>query len=235
MNDNPSARSLAIRVRSVGSGVVEGSSSRQARNDGQARPYGDAVAICSAVSSTCSAIAVISGDADAYGSSRPSRYTVPPRPIRSVRSVAGRPGPGCSGPAADCWKNSAIACCTVVAVFPAVRSSPCSAPCSRPSQNGAASGWVRSISSGWAAWRGSATPTPARHRSGAAGERGGVEERLQHLGPLGGVEPGRVVCGAFGDGAFDRAGGEGFGPPFGHHRVDTSRDRVPHQLRHARG
>ena len=37
--------------------------------------------------------AVISGDALAYGSSRPRRYTVPPWAIRSRSSVAGRPGP----------------------------------------------------------------------------------------------------------------------------------------------
>jgi len=73
MNDNPNARSFAIRVRNVGSGAVDGSSSRQARNDGHSRPNGDAVAKPSAVSKTCSAIAVINGDADAYGSSRPSR------------------------------------------------------------------------------------------------------------------------------------------------------------------
>ena len=73
MNDSPNARSLAIRVRSVGSGAVDGSSSRQARNEGHSRPNGDAVANASAVSRTCSAIAVISGDADAYGSSRPRR------------------------------------------------------------------------------------------------------------------------------------------------------------------
>ena len=73
MNDSPRARSLAIRVRSVGSGAVEGSSSRQARNDGHSRPCGEAVAAARAVSRTCSATAVINGDAEAYGSSRPSR------------------------------------------------------------------------------------------------------------------------------------------------------------------
>ena len=63
MNDRPSARSLAIRTRSVGSGVVEGSSSRQARKQGVIRPCGAVFAACSAVSRTCSAIAVISGAA----------------------------------------------------------------------------------------------------------------------------------------------------------------------------
>ena len=79
---------------------------------------------------------------------------MPPRVIRSVKSVAGRPGPGVHRVRSDCWKNSAIACCTVVAVFPAVRSSPCNAPCSSPCQNGAASGWDCRISCGRDAVRG---------------------------------------------------------------------------------
>ncbi len=54
---------MAIRTRSVGSGVVEGSSSRQARKHGVIRPCSDVVAAHNAVSSTCSAIAVISGAA----------------------------------------------------------------------------------------------------------------------------------------------------------------------------
>ena len=65
MNDSPSARSFAIRTRSVGSGVVEGSSSRQARKLGVIRPCGEVLATARAVSRTCSAIAVISGAAEA--------------------------------------------------------------------------------------------------------------------------------------------------------------------------
>ena len=67
------ARSFAIRVRKVGSGAVDGSSSRIAWNGGASRPQGETCAATSAVSRTCSANAVINGDADAYGSSRPNR------------------------------------------------------------------------------------------------------------------------------------------------------------------
>jgi len=73
MKEIPSARSLAIRVRSVGSGAVDGSSSRQASIGGHSRPHGEVFASARAVSRTCSASAVIRGDAEAYGSSRPSR------------------------------------------------------------------------------------------------------------------------------------------------------------------
>ena len=72
-NAIPNARSLAIRVRSVGSGAVEGISSRHASIGGHNRPQGVVFASCRAVSRTCSATAVSNGDADAYGSSRPSR------------------------------------------------------------------------------------------------------------------------------------------------------------------
>ena len=65
MNEMPSARSFAIRVCNVGSGAVEGSSSRQASSGGHSRPHGDVFANPRAVSKTCSATAVISGDADA--------------------------------------------------------------------------------------------------------------------------------------------------------------------------
>ena len=73
MSEMPSARSFAIRVRNVGSGAVEGSSSRQASRGGHSRPHRDMFAIRSAVSNTCSAIAIISGDAEAYGSSQPNK------------------------------------------------------------------------------------------------------------------------------------------------------------------
>ena len=73
MNAIPTARSLAILVRSVGSGAVEGISSRHASIGGHNRPCGEAFAAANAVSRTCSATAVSNGDADAYGSSRPSR------------------------------------------------------------------------------------------------------------------------------------------------------------------
>ena len=66
MKESPRARSLAIRVRRVGSGAVEGSSSRQASSGGHSRPpQGEALASSSAVSRTCSATAVISGEAEA--------------------------------------------------------------------------------------------------------------------------------------------------------------------------
>ena len=41
-----------------------------------------------------------------------------------------------------------IACCTVVTVLPAVRSSPVNAPCSSPCQKPAAAGWFNRISAG---------------------------------------------------------------------------------------
>ena len=47
-----------------------------------------------ATSSTCSAAAVINGDADAYGSSRPSMYTVPRLASSRRMSVAGDPADG---------------------------------------------------------------------------------------------------------------------------------------------
>ena len=56
---------------------------------------------------------------------------------------------------------------------------------------------------------------------------------LEHLGRLGGVEPGRVVAVTAGDRACDGAGGERLGPTLGDHRVHASGDRVPDQLRQA--
>ena len=44
MNEIPRARSLAIRVCRVGSGAVEGSSSRQASIGGHSRPHGEVLA-----------------------------------------------------------------------------------------------------------------------------------------------------------------------------------------------
>ena len=158
---------------------------------------------------------------------------VPPRAMRSARSVAGRPGPGVHRARSEAWKNRAIACCTVVVVFPAVRSSPCNAPCSRPCQNGAACGWVRRISSGVVAPRGLATHSRTSSML-PAGQGGRVEVRLQHLRALGGVEPGRRVPGALGDRTPDGAGGERLRAAFGDHRVHTPVDRVPHQLRQPR-
>ena len=131
----------------------------------------------SAVSRTCSATAVISGAAEAYGSSRPSRYTVPRRRISSARSVAGRPGPGTQRVRMSGWKNSAMACCTVVTVLPTVSGEPCSAPASSPSQNRAACGCCCRISAGL--FGGDRVGDPLQDVvEGAAGERGGVEERL---------------------------------------------------------
>ena len=94
--------------------------------------------------------------------------------IRSARSVAGRPGPGTQRRRISSWKNSAIACWTVVTVLPAVRSSPCSAPCSSPCQNGAACGCCAGSRSGWSAATRVGDP-PQDVLEGAAGQRGGVE------------------------------------------------------------
>jgi hypothetical protein len=73
IKETPRARSLAIRVRNVGSGAVEGSSSKQANIGGHSRPQPDLPESSNAVSNTCSATAVINGEAEAYGSSRPNK------------------------------------------------------------------------------------------------------------------------------------------------------------------
>ena len=65
---------------------------------------------------------------------------------------------------------------------------------------------------------------------GPPGERRGVEEGLQHLGALGGVEPGCLVAGALGHRAAHRPGGEGLRPPFGHHRVLAAVHGIPDEL-----
>ncbi len=90
------------------------------------------------------------------------------------------------------WKNRPIACCTVVTVLPTVSADHATPrPAARPRTSrraGAAQDLGRLL---------------GRDRVGhplqdvlqaAAGQRRGVEERLQHLGGLGGVEPGRGVC-----------------------------------------
>src|SRR5665809_157106 len=48
MKEMPSARSFAIRVRSIGRGAVEGNSSRQASIGGQSLPHGVALAMANA-------------------------------------------------------------------------------------------------------------------------------------------------------------------------------------------
>jgi hypothetical protein len=53
--------------------AVDGSSSKQASIGGHNRPQPDLPASLNAVSNTCLAIAVINGEAEAYGSSRPNR------------------------------------------------------------------------------------------------------------------------------------------------------------------
>ncbi len=64
----------------------------------------------------------------------------------------------------------------------------------------------------------------------ASGERGGVEERLDDLGSLGGVEPRSRIALPGGDGGADRAGGERLRPTLRQQRVDAADDRVPHQF-----
>ncbi|GAA1380223.1 hypothetical protein GCM10009638_24430 [Luteococcus sanguinis] len=165
MNDNPNARSLAILVRSVGNGAVDGNSSSTDSIGGHNLPHRDSCASPSAVSSTCSAAAVINGEADAYGSSRPSMYTVPRLASSCRMSVAGEPADGTQRRRISVWKNNDIACCTVVIVLPAVRSSPRSAPVNSPCQNGAACGCCRRISSGSPVDSGLATHSNTRSRS----------------------------------------------------------------------
>jgi hypothetical protein len=65
----------------------------------------------------------------------------------------------------------------------------------------------------------------------ASGERGCVEERLDHFCCLGGIEPGSVVAIPAARRGLDRASGKRFSTTFGHHRIDTAPDRIPHQLR----
>jgi hypothetical protein len=65
----------------------------------------------------------------------------------------------------------------------------------------------------------------------ASGERGGVEERLDDFRRLGGIEAGGVVTVPAARRCLDCAGGERFSAPLRHHRIDTARDRIPHQLR----
>ena len=72
-------------------------------------------------------------------------------------SVAGRPRDGTQRARISGWKNSDIACWTVVTVLPTVSAEPCSAPDSRPSQNLAACGCCCRISAGCSAATGLAT------------------------------------------------------------------------------
>jgi hypothetical protein len=73
---------------------------------------------------------------------------------------------------------------------------------------------------------------PAQHMvQGAAGQSGGVAERLDHLRSFSGIETGGVVAIPTGDRTLDGAGGERLGPPLRHHRIHTARHRIPHQLR----
>jgi hypothetical protein len=62
-----------------------------------------------------------------------------------------------------------------------------------------------------------------------------VEERLDHFCCLGGIEPGSVVAVPATQGGLDGASGKRFGATFGHHRIDTARDRIPYQLRQSPG
>ena len=76
---------------------------------------------------------------------------------------------------------------------------------------------------------------PQHMVQGAAGQSCGVEERLDHLRRLSGIETGGVVAIPTGDRTLDGAGGERLGPPLRHHRIHTARHRIPHQLRQASG
>ena len=118
-------------------------------------------------------------------------------------------------------------------VLPAVRSSPCSAACSQPVPERCR---VRVGAQHLLGQAGLArVGDPVQHVLDAApGQRGGVEVPLQHLGGLGGVEPGGGVSAATGR-AGDRPGRERLRPPLGDHRIDTPADRVPHQLRQTWG
>lgn len=69
----------------------------------------------------------------------------------------------------------------------------------------------------------------------AAGQRRGMQETLQHLRRLRGVEPGGAVLPSTVDRAGDRAGGERLRPLLRDLRVNATGDRVPHEFRHAGG
>jgi len=114
-------------------------------------------------------------------------------------------------------------------VLPAVRSSPCKAPCRRPSQKDAAWGCSRRNLDRLGGCQRSGDP--AQHViEAAAGERCGVEEALEQLRGLGGVETRSRVAVSGGHGSFDGPSGERLGAALGHERVDAAADRVPHHL-----
>jgi hypothetical protein len=65
----------------------------------------------------------------------------------------------------------------------------------------------------------------------ASCERSGVEKRLDDFGCFSGIEAGSVVAVPTARRGLDRAGGERFSATLRHHRIDTARDRIAHQLR----
>jgi hypothetical protein len=77
---------------------------------------------------------------------------------------------------------------------------------------------------------------PTQHMvQGPARQSCGVEERVDHLRRLSGIETGGVVPMPTGDRTLNRAGGERLGPPLRHHRINTARHRIPYQLRQPSG
>ena len=158
---------------------------------------------------------------------------VPPRAIRSARSVAGRPGPGVQRARIDGLEEQrhrllhggdGVAGGAVVAVQGAAQQP---VPERRRVRVGAQDllGLVGVAGVG----------DPLQHvleRCGRSGRRRGSR-------PAAPWRPRRRRSGprrrrASGDRALDGAGGERLGPPLGDHRVGAAGDRVPHQLRQPR-
>ena len=91
-------------------------------------------------------------------------------------------------------------------------------------------GWFEQDLGGFVRCRGGWRPIRRTRSRRVAGEGGGVEVALQHLGGLGGIEAGGGVAGAAGGAGLDGAGGERFGASFGDERVDAAGDRVPDEF-----
>ena len=236
MNDMPRARSLAIRTRSVGSGAVDGSSSRQARNGGHIRPCGDRRG------------GRKGGVQDVFGDRGHQRRRGRVRVLaaeqvdgaaggdqrRRCRSPAGR-ARGRSGRGSSGWKNSAIACCTVVTVLPTVSAEPCSAPREQavPEPRG-----VRVAAQDLDGLFGrDRVGDPLQHMLEACGRsarrRAGTlaapsRSRRRRSGP-------RCRCGRRLTAPVTVPAANAFARRLSDHRVHAAGDRIPHQLRQPGG
>ena len=149
--------------------------------------------------------------------------------MTAAMSVAGRPGPGTQRARMPGWKNRLIACWTVVtgvaggAVVAGERA------LEQPVPEVCRAGVVEQDLGGFVGGERAGDPFQ-EPVEGVAGEGGGVEVALQHLGGFGGIEPGCGVAGAAGGAGLDGAGGERLGASFGDEGVDAADDRVPDEF-----